>query len=130
MRNHRFIQAAAILGALAVILGAFGAHALAPLLLQHGKESTYQTAVDYHFYHTMALLLTGILLHFYPGNQKLKISGWLFIAGIVIFSGSLYLLCLTQLSWLGAITPVGGLLFILGWVGLLLAMAPEKNLTP
>lgn len=129
MKNHRFIQAAAILGALAVILGAFGAHVLAPLLLQHGKESTYQTAVDYHFYHTMALLMTGILLHFYPENRKLKISGWLFIAGIVIFSGSLYLLCLTQLSWLGAITPVGGLLFILGWIGLLLAAATEKSAT-
>jgi uncharacterized membrane protein YgdD (TMEM256/DUF423 family) len=71
--------------------------------------------------------MTGILLHFYPENLKLKISAWFFIAGIVIFSGSLYLLCLTQLSWLGAITPVGGLLFILGWIGLLLATATKKK---
>ncbi|MEX2566136.1 MAG: DUF423 domain-containing protein [Cyclobacteriaceae bacterium] len=126
MKKHQYLQTAAVFGALAVIFGAFGAHALAPFLIQHGKEATYNTAVDYHFYHSLALVLIGILMQFFPENQKLKYSAWSFIAGICIFSGSLYLLCLTQVSWLGAITPIGGLGFILGWVFLFLA-ASKSN---
>ncbi|MEX2511777.1 MAG: DUF423 domain-containing protein [Cyclobacteriaceae bacterium] len=126
MKNLPYLQTAAVFGVLAVIFGAFGAHALAPFLVQHGREATYHTAVEYHFYHSLALVLTGILSHLFPENPKFQYSAWFFIAGICIFSGSLYLLCLTQISWLGAITPVGGLSFILGWVFLFLAASKGK----
>lgn len=105
---------------LAVVLGAFGAHALkaklSPELL-----SVYQTAVQYHFYHALGLLAVGVLILWTPSNIWLKYSGGALLAGIVLFSGSLYLLSVTGVRALGAITPVGGLCFIVGW--LLLAIA-------
>ncbi|SEJ36128.1 Uncharacterized membrane protein YgdD, TMEM256/DUF423 family [Cyclobacterium xiamenense] len=115
------LQVAAISGALAVIFGAFGAHALEPLLTETGRLDTYQTAVSYHFYHSLALLLVGILYQNNPQMARLKLSAWFFLVGILVFSGSLYLLCLSQLTWLGAITPLGGVGFIAGWVFLFLS---------
>jgi len=119
MKTSHIIQTAAVFGALAVIFGAFGAHALEELLVSTGRLDTYETAVNYHFYHSLALLLIGVLYHLFPEKKRLNYSAIFFIVGILIFSGSLYILCLSQLTWLGAITPLGGLSFILGWVMLL-----------
>jgi uncharacterized membrane protein YgdD (TMEM256/DUF423 family) len=122
MNTNNIIQTAAVLGALAVIFGAFGAHALEEMLVSTGRLDTYETAVSYHFYHSLALLMVGILSLHFPGNKRMNYSALFFIAGILIFSGSLYVLCLSQVTWLGAITPLGGLSFILGWVMLLLSV--------
>lgn len=109
-----FITLAALSGMFAVIFGAFGAHALKGKLDNHAL-SIFETAVQYHFYHSFALLMVGIIAITQPQTALLKSSGWLFIVGIVIFSGSLYLLSLTGLRWLGAVTPLGGLALIAGW---------------
>jgi len=109
-----FITLASLSGMLAVILGAFGAHALKGRLDGYALD-VFDTAVQYHFNHSLALLAVGLLALNQPQTTLLKSSGWLFTIGIVIFSGSLYLLSLTGMRWLGAVTPVGGLAFIGGW---------------
>lgn len=109
---------------LAVILGAFGAHALKAKLSRE-LLAVYQTAVQYHFYHALGLLAVGVLMLWLPANTLLKYSGGAMLAGIVFFSGSLYLLSVTGLRLLGAITPVGGLCFIVAW--LLLAIAVWRS---
>ncbi len=106
---------AALSGALAVGLGAFGAHALKEKLASSGLDSTYQTAVQYHFYHTLALLVLGLLLLRFQ-SQWLTYSSISMMTGIFLFSGSLYILSLSGIKWLGAITPLGGLAFIAGWI--------------
>jgi uncharacterized membrane protein YgdD (TMEM256/DUF423 family) len=127
--NKRIIITAAILGMLAVVTGAFGAHALkvrlSPMQLQ-----VWSTAVQYHFYHVFALLFLATLNRF--SSNLIYASYWLFTFGILFFSGSLYLLaCSSILQWswlhvLGPITPVGGLLFIAGWFTLALAAWKER----
>lgn len=114
-----FLILSSISGILAVGLGAFGAHALKDKLAADGTQQTFQTAVQYQFYHTLALLGIAILLSKFQ-NQWLTYAGHSMAFGIVFFSGSLYLLCFTSMKWLGAITPIGGLLFILGWFFMLL----------
>jgi len=109
-----FITLASLSGMLAVITGAFGAHALKGKLDAYAL-GVFDTAVQYHFYHSLALLAVGIIALSQPQTTLLKSSGWLFAIGIVVFSGSLYLLSLTGVRWLGAITPLGGLAFIGGW---------------
>jgi uncharacterized membrane protein YgdD (TMEM256/DUF423 family) len=109
-----FITLASLSGMLAVMLGAFGAHALKGRLDDYAL-GVFQTAVQYHFYHSFALLAVGILALSQPQTALLKSSGWLFLLGILIFSGSLYLLSITGVRWLGAVTPLGGLAFIAGW---------------
>jgi len=109
-----FITLASLSGMLAVMLGAFGAHALKAKLDNHAL-GVFDTAVQYHFYHSFALLAVGVIAISQPQTALLKSSGLLFILGIVIFSGSLYLLSITGVRWLGAITPLGGLAFIGGW---------------
>ena len=94
---------------LAVALGAFGAHALRGRLDEFGMTDVWNKAVLYHFIHAIALFVLGVLG---GGNRG---PAWLFIAGIFFFSGSLYLMALTNVRWLGAITPVGGLCFLAGW---------------
>ena len=113
---------AGILGAISVGIGAFGAHGLKDLLETNGKVDTFETAVKYQFYHTLALLLLGILMLNFQ-QSYLTYSAYAFTGGIVVFSGSLYVLSLTNISWLGAITPIGGLGFILGWVFLVLGVS-------
>ena len=103
------LKITAAIGALAVALGAFGAHGLEDLLTRTGRVETWKTAALYHLLHSVVLL---VLLHL----PKWRPLSWmLFAAGITVFSGSLYLLCLTDTGWLGAVTPIGGLLFIAGW---------------
>jgi uncharacterized membrane protein YgdD (TMEM256/DUF423 family) len=109
-----FITLGACSGMLAVTLGAFGAHALRGRLDDYAR-GVYETAVQYHFYHSLALLAVGIIAFNHPQTALLRSSGWLFLCGIAVFSGSLYLLSVTGLRWLGAITPLGGLAFIAGW---------------
>jgi uncharacterized membrane protein YgdD (TMEM256/DUF423 family) len=109
-----FITLAALSALMAVCLGAFGAHALRNRLDDYGM-GVFETAVQYHFYHSLALLAVGILAISQPQTALLKSSGWLFLIGIAIFSGSLYCLSLSGQRWLGAITPLGGLAFIAGW---------------
>ena len=118
MNAKRILQITGILGALAVGLGAFGAHSLEGILVQNGRLDTFQTAVNYHFYHTLALLGIGILASVKPQWKGFSFTAWCMILGILIFSGSLYVLSLTGITWLGAITPLGGLSFILGWSSL------------
>lgn len=114
-----FIQLAAVFGALAVIIGAFGAHGLKERM-SADLMTVYQTGVQYHFYHVLALLVVGLIALQTPPSSWLNISGWAFVVGIVIFSGSLYLLAISGIRWLGAITPIGGVAFIVGWIALLI----------
>lgn len=109
-----FITLASLSGMLAVVLGAFGAHALKDRLDEYAL-GIFETAVQYHFYHSFALLAVGIIALSQPQTAMLKSSGSLFLLGIVVFCGSLYLLSVTGVRWLGAITPLGGLAFIGGW---------------
>ena len=109
-----FITLASLSGMLAVVFGAFGAHALKGKLDDQALK-VFETAVQYHFYHTFALLVVGVIALNQPQTVLLKSSGWLFAIGILVFSGSLYLLSLTGVHWLGAITPLGGLALIAGW---------------
>ncbi len=121
---HRlFLNTAAILLALAVALGAFGAYGLKKIVPLE-TIGTFETGVRYHFYHGFALLITGILFERF-NNKWIKYAGYGFITGIILFSGSLYLLTLlkatdtVELSKIGIITPIGGVFFIAGWIALL-----------
>ena len=109
-----FLLAGAIGGFLSVAIGAFGAHALRETLTTHGRTDTFELAVKYQFYHSLALLVVGILMHVFKTNA-LSSAGYSFIAGIGIFSGSLYALSLTNIGKFGAITPIGGVCLLLGW---------------
>ena len=120
-----FITIAALSSMFAVIFGAFGAHALKNTLDDYSR-GVFETAVAYHFYHSLALLAVGIIALSLPDSSLLKSSGWLFTVGLVVFSGSLYILSLSGVRWLGAITPLGGLAFIAGWA--CLAAAAWKSL--
>jgi uncharacterized membrane protein YgdD (TMEM256/DUF423 family) len=118
-----FLSIGSMSGALAVMLGAFGAHGLKEKLSEK-MLANYMTGVEYHFYHTLALLAVGLLsMHFQ--SRLLTGSGWAFVIGIAIFSGSLYVMALTGITKLGAITPIGGLAFIIGWA--LFAVAVVKG---
>ncbi len=108
-----FTVSAAGLGFLAVSLGAFGAHALKNRLSEE-MLAVWQTAVQYQFWHVLALLTVGILLKF-SSSSLLNTAGFAFLAGILLFSGSLYLLALSGVKVLGAITPIGGFAFLVGW---------------
>jgi uncharacterized membrane protein YgdD (TMEM256/DUF423 family) len=114
MSNPKIILAvAAFLLAIAVAAGAFGAHALKNILTSE-RLDTWQTAVQYHAWHALGLMLVALV-----GVQFQIVVTWpasLILAGILIFSGSLYILCLSGISWLGAITPIGGIAFIAGWI--------------
>ncbi len=120
-----FIQSGAILGLLGVALGAFGAHALRTMLDASGRAATFETAVRYQFYHAIALVLVGLLMHLFGSNpttvKLLNWAGYSFLGGVLVFSGSLYILCFTGVTWLGAVTPLGGVGMIAGWALLLWA---------
>ncbi|MCK5880470.1 MAG: DUF423 domain-containing protein [Sinobacterium sp.] len=120
MSYSLMIKFAALSGFLAVALGAFGAHGLKQHL-SDDMMAVYQTAVQYQFIHTLALLLVALLLVQFPSVSLLRWAGIAFVAGILIFSGSLYVLSLSGIKWLGAITPIGGVGFLAGWILLLFA---------
>lgn len=100
---------------LAVMMGAFGAHALKKTLAPD-LMAIYETAVNYHFYHALGLLAVGLLMSHVPPTALLRGSGILMIVGLLLFSGSLYALALSGIRWLGAITPLGGTSFLLAWL--------------
>src|SRR5215475_8883531 len=112
MTNSTAVRIAAVFGLLGVILGAFGAHGLKEVLARNETATIWEKAVFYHLVHAVMLFILG-------GRVPLPSGPWLsFLAGIVLFSGSLYLLALTKIHWLGAITPFGGLSFLVGWLWL------------
>lgn len=115
-----------VLAGLAVAIGAFGAHALRPLLEQHARTETFELAVRYQFYHSFAILFSGVLMYHFP-SRHIGRAVVCFGLGIVIFSGSLYILSLSGLRILGAITPFGGVLFIAGWLLLLLGINAKRE---
>ena len=120
--HNLFLVLAGINGFLAVGLGAFGAHGLKNIL-SADLLNTFNTGVHYHMMHALALLAVGILTLHFPNQSLLKISGYLFLVGIVLFSGSLYVLALSSIRWLGAITPLGGVAFLAAWALLAWSMA-------
>jgi len=124
--THAFLLMGAIFGMLAVAFGAFGAHALKSRLTVELLNS-YQTAVQYQFWHALALLAVGLLVLQLNPSRLLQSSGWMFFFGTLLFSGSIYVLTLTnvrQIGFLniGVLTPVGGLSLMLGWLLLILAL--------
>ena len=121
MTQKIVLLTAAVLGGLSVGIGAFGAHALRATLEAVGRLETFETAVKYQFYHTLALLAIGILMYHIP-DKRLGYAAIAMLVGIIIFSGSLYVLCLTGVRWLGAVTPIGGVVLIVGWVLLALSV--------
>ncbi len=120
-----FLIAGAVLGALAVALGAFGAHALSDMLEASGRTDTFETAVKYQFFHALALLLLGVLM-FNIKNAWMNYAGYSWLGGVIIFSGALLLICFTGITKFGMVAPIGGLLLIAGWV--LLAIGTAKGL--
>ncbi len=122
MTARLLIQLAALLGGLGVAIGAFGAHALHDSLVKAGRLDTFETAVRYQFYHTLALLAIGVLWAARPEMRALGTTGWLWTGGVLVFSGSLYALCFTGITKLGAVAPIGGLLLLAGWLSLFLAV--------
>jgi len=113
--ERTFFLIASLLGGLSVTLGAFGAHGLRGRI-EESLLANYQTGVSYMFYHTLALFAVVLALGKWPASVLPVWAGWLFIAGIVLFSGSLFVMALTGMRWLGAITPIGGAAFIVGWL--------------
>lgn len=109
---------------LAVAFGAFGAHALKNILDEYGKN-IYHTALLYQVIHAFGLIITGIMQYKFQ-EMNINFSGWSFLAGIIVFSGSLYLLAVSGKSWLGAITPIGGILFLSGWAWFFFCVLKQK----
>lgn len=114
-----FLILASLLGGLAVALGAFGAHGLKEIITEARLE-TYETAVRYQMYHALALFAVVGMMR-WTQSPLLGWAGWLLVAGVVIFSGSLYLIVFTDRSWFGAIAPIGGVAMIAGWLLMLIA---------
>lgn len=122
MAGRTWLIVGSVLGGLGVALGAFGAHSLKGRLAELGTVATFETAAHYHMLHSLALLAVGL----FAARQNapgLTLAGTGFMLGIVLFSGSLYVLALTGIKWLGAITPFGGVLFLVAWGALAWAAA-------
>ena len=117
--DRTFLFVGALMGGVGVGLGAFGAHAL-KARLSADMLAVYETGVRYQMYHALALLVVGLLMT-RTGGRALVVAGWSFTAGILLFSGSLYALTLTGITTLGAITPIGGVAFLIGWAALAVA---------
>lgn len=126
-----YIRTAALLGAFSVAMGAFAAHSLKQSVSAYAVE-IFETSVRYQFYHAFALLIAGILFKEFPG-KLLKWAGIFFIAGIILFCGSLYVLTFIKAAvlpgykWVGAVTPFGGLCFIVGWICLFLGISNKAK---
>ena len=121
-----FLILGSTLGALSVAIGAFGAHALKSTLEAANHMDTFETAVKYQFYHALALLFLGLLMLKFE-HKMFEWSGYGFIIGIVLFSGSLYILSLSGISKWSAITPLGGVAFLVGWLTLIIGISKVIN---
>lgn len=117
-----FLLLGGINATLVVLLGAFGAHAL-KARLSVDMMAVYQTGIHYHLFHALGLLAVGLVAMQISDSAYLRWSGWLMLAGIVLFSGSLYLLSISGLRWLGAVTPFGGMAFIIAWILFVIAVS-------
>lgn len=126
MNGRNALVIGALAGMLAVALGAFGAHALKDRLMASGRLDTYDLAVEYQFYHALALLITGLVIQ-RESNGQLRAAAWCFVVGILVFSGSLYILAVLDVPMAGAITPVGSTAFIAGWLLLALGVSKKKR---
>jgi uncharacterized membrane protein YgdD (TMEM256/DUF423 family) len=125
MSQRQTLLCGAILGLLGVALGAFGAHALKDTLIQHGRLETYELAVRYQFYHALALLVTGLLMEKFE-SAMLRRASLLIFMGVVFFSGSLYLFAFTNMTTFAMVTPLGGIMMIIGWGLLTFSMITKK----
>jgi uncharacterized membrane protein YgdD (TMEM256/DUF423 family) len=110
-----FLILGSINAAVAVTMGAFGAHSLKAKISEE-MLSVFQTGVQYHFYHSLGLLIIGLLTLYFQSGKYLYAAGWIMLFGIILFSGSLYIMSTTNTRWLGMITPFGGIAFIISWV--------------
>ena len=126
MTTRTLLITGSVFMALAVTFGAFGAHFVQDRLTAE-RFDVYQTAVQYHFYHALGLLIVGTVSLWMKESVWLARSGYFLTAGILIFSGSLYLLTLTDTGWLGMITPIGGFAFILGWLFFAWAIIKQQD---
>lgn len=111
---------------LAVALGAFGAHALKSVLEVTNRMETFETGVKYQFYHALALLVLGLLMQKFD-HRMFTWAGYSFVAGIILFSGSLYILSLSGVTKWGAVTPLGGIAFLIGWITLIIGITKSVN---
>jgi uncharacterized membrane protein YgdD (TMEM256/DUF423 family) len=123
--GRRFVGAGALLAMLSVAAGAFAAHGLQRHLSAE-MLAVFETAARYQMYHALALILAG-LLEREESNRWIRFAAWSFIAGIALFSGSLYVLALSNTRFWGAVTPFGGTAFLAGWLGLFLALWPRRD---
>jgi uncharacterized membrane protein YgdD (TMEM256/DUF423 family) len=121
----QFLLLASLFGFSGVALGAFGAHGLKSMVTPELLD-VFKTGTQYQMYHTFALVSVGILAEKYPA-KVFTISGWLFVAGVALFSGSLYALALIQVRQIGLITPFGGLCFLAGWISMGMGIAKIKK---
>ena len=121
MRPQSIVRMAAVLAFLGVALGAFGAHGLEDILKENERVATWDTAVLYHLVHAVALLGVGVL------SRSPKVTVYAFLIGVIIFSGSLYILSVTNITKFGAITPIGGLAFLIGWAALVVRPGTGKS---
>ena len=106
------LRIAALFGFLAVALGAFGAHGLHPTLAANNRVATWETGAHYHLIHSVVMLAIALAL---PAEAATPLAFWFFVAGVTIFSGTLYILSITNVGWWGAITPIGGVCLLIGW---------------
>lgn len=112
---HRlFLLLSAVCGFLGVAMGAFGAHGLRAALDEY-HLAIYRTGVEYQMWHALGLALVGVMVRQFPDMRLLSKAGWFMFAGILLFSGSLYILSISGIRWLGWITPFGGMAFLVGW---------------
>lgn len=112
-----------------VVMGAFGAHSL-KTKISGDMLSVFQTAAQYHFYHSLGLMIIGILAIFFKSEKYLRIAGWMMFTGIILFSGSLYVLSITSTRWVGIITPFGGIAFIISWVFVAISVWNRSSINP
>ncbi len=129
MNEGFWLRVGAVWGFLGVAIGAFGAHGLKPRLEAAGKATGFQTGVDYHIYMALALVAVGILQAVGRTGSALQLAGWMFLAGGVCFSGSIYALSLTDVKGIWWVTPTGGLLILIGWTALAVAAGSVGSAT-
>ena len=127
MEKKATLLSGALFGGTGVALGAFGAHALKPVLLANNRLEVYETAVRYQMVHALALLAVGVMMTQFPTAVQLRWTSWCWVGGIILFSGSLYALSFTSITAFAFITPVGGFLFLAGWGLLVLGIVKIRQ---
>ena len=130
MNDGFWLRVGAVWGFLAVAMGAFGAHGLKDRIDQIGRAENFHTAAQYHMYMALVLVAVGLLGLLGRSGAAVQAAGWTFLFGSAIFSGTLYALSLTGHRWLGRITPIGGVLILIGWVALAVAAGAAKKQVP